>query len=1112
MNRPVFKVIACFYLVFLSFILNAQESPYHFEHLTVNDGLSQSHVQYILQDSKGYMWFATRDGLNKWDGCDFKIYRNDANDTNSISGNRIESIVEDKDGILWIATFLNGLCSYDRSLDKFTQYKLKKEYAQYPDMLKPRDLAIDDKGNLWVFFQEGVGYKNRNEQIIRYTNRDDFFGVSFDELRNKQEIDITDPTFYSDAEVELYIKLCQDSLINTLTLSYLPNSSGSGEYKKIFFDINNDIWFGAQGKGLFQLDQELNIKQYHSNYIKKNQVIGKEVRDVIMTQDSLIWVGTDGDGIHVLNLKNQQVSFVRYNPSDDKSLAGNAVYRMYQDNTGIIWIGHFNDGISFYNKQAHRFETYCHQTSNPNSISPHTVLCIYEDSKQRIWIGTDGGGLNLFDKKTKQFKHFTSKKNKLTTNVITAIHEDNKGNLLLGTWNGGMMIFNPELERVMHSYKYAAGKSPIPTNHIWAFEEDKNGLIWLGALGNTEVNYYNPASMTFGTLSDLAQAPRETTSHIMTIMEDSEGNMWYGTEGGGVYKHIIDTHELLEYKNNPKDTNSLIDDNALTLYEDSKGNIWMGTQCKGVSIYNPQTHTFKLLNKDSGLPSNVIQGVVEDEKGSFWISTSMGICRYNPTEESFEHYNVKDGLQSNEFKYNATYKDKEGYIYMGGMAGLNIFHPKEIKRRTDLPPVYLSDFELFNESMKPGGKNSPLTKTISETDTLILNYKQNVFAISFVALNYNSPQKSKYKYKMQGFDEDYIETESVRRAAYMNLKSGEYTFHVMASNNDGVWNKEGANLLIIIRPPWWKKIWFRISLPFIVIFIIVGYYSYALRLERKNNEKLDRKVTQRTKELETKNEIISETNLLLKERQQLIEEQTQEIVAQRDELLEANSVKDKLFSLITHDLKGPFGAVMGLSELLSDSFDSIDDEKRRNIAGSIKDASNKVYDLLESLLYWSRAQRGDISPTLEDYNIIEILNNNIELAQLQADKKDISIISNYISDEVVLKIDKDLVDIVVRNLLSNAVKFTNEQGQIEVVCTVESDKLVVKVIDNGVGLSKEDISKLLNSNVNHTTLGTNDEKGTGLGFAMSRQFIELLGGKMWVNSKENEGSEFCFSL
>ena len=843
---------AFFLLVhFLGIGLQAQQNNYQFERLTINDGLSQSNAQQIIQDKEGFMWIATQDGLNQFDGYDFTVYRNDPNDNNSISGNRIESIIEDNQGTIWIATYYNGICAFDKATRKFTSYDIIEEESNQT-IADTRRFYIDSEDNLWVFLESGVAIYNKEKDAFRYIGAGTFFnGHCFSANSSVVEYSPDELLFITNTCFDFYLVNKQDFSVKKINAPGLENFSTTRRF--IYKDDKDGIWVGDAGGGLLQYNKAFELLNRYDDTSDSPLRIGSQIRDMLQDESGNYWVGTDATGLYVINERKTDYTSITRNQADSKSIGGNTIYDLYEDKSGIIWISHFNGGVSYYDPNAIRFKAYFHNANDATTISENPVLSIFEDSKGRIWIGTDGGGLNLFNKEEGTFKRYTRERNGFTTNVITAISEDNNGNLLLGTYGGGFMVFNPDTGYI----KYYLNNNPSIQGHIWRFQKDKNGLIWLGILGSNKAYYFDQKTQTISDYETLTGKENILNSQIMTSLEDANDDLWFGTEGGGAYKYLVDEQQMVAFRHQPENPNSLAENVVFTIFEDSRGLIWFGTLNAGVSIFNPSDETFTHLNQNDGLPGNGIMGILEDNNYQFWISTNNGVCLYQPEEKKFTHYTTNDGLQGLEFKYNSSLIDSEGNYYFGGLNGLNVFRPGDIRNNTNKPPVYFTDFKLFNQSVNINDKESPLDKHISATHSIRLSHRQNIFEISYVGINYTATKDNEYKYRMIGFDDDYILTKN-RSVSYMNLPSGKYTFHVMASNNDGVWNEEGAQIAITVLPPWWATWWFRIMMTIIIVGAVLLYFRWRTRKLREDQKALKAKVDEATKEVELRNTRLSQ--------------------------------------------------------------------------------------------------------------------------------------------------------------------------------------------------------------------------------------------------------------
>jgi serine phosphatase RsbU (regulator of sigma subunit)/streptogramin lyase len=483
---------------------------------------------------------------------------------------------------------------------------------------------------------------------------------------------------------------------------------------------------------------------------------------------------------------------------------------------------------------------YRYDPDDDKGLSHKSVLGFHEDKQGNIWIGTDGGGLNRFDPVKKTFTHYRhdpNDKNSLGFDVVKSICEDSRGNLIIGTWSHGLDVFNRQKGVFTHYFsRNQNGKNPSAVD-VWALLKDSQDNIWVGTLGGG-LNLFYPQKDTF---QYFRHDPNDKTTisskDVYVVFEDSENNLWIGTNGGGLNLFDRNKGRFYHYIVDPAKPNSLSSNDIRAIYEDSQGNLWIGTQGGGLNHFNKKDGTFKAYTTADGLPSNTVLGILEDSNGNLWLSTLKGLCKFNPQKNISKNYTVEDGLQDNEFTSTCCLKSKTGKMYFGGINGFNVFQPDNIRDNSNVPPVVLTDFQIFNESVSPDDENALLSKHISETEEITLSYKHSVFSFEFAAMNYTIKEKNKYAYMMEGFDADWNYVGTERKATYTNLDAGNYVFRVKASNNDGVWNEEGVAVKIKITPPPWKTWWAYSLYAIAIIGTILGYLRYKAIEHQKKIER-----------------------------------------------------------------------------------------------------------------------------------------------------------------------------------------------------------------------------------------------------------------------------------
>jgi signal transduction histidine kinase len=677
-------------------------------------------------------------------------------------------------------------------------------------------------------------------------------------------------------------------------------------------------------------------------------------------------------------------------------------------------------------------------------------------------------------------------------------------------------LFNPETGKFI---VYTSENSGLGCNNVISLFNDRSGDFWAGTFWcNGGVNRFDRKTNRFIPFNSANSDLSENT--VFSIYQDYYGVLWMGTNAG-LNCFNKELQKFNKYLPLEKDSSSLSQETVMSIIESPDSTLWVGT-ADGLNKFDRKTQKFKRFYELNGLAGNYIEGMEIDKSGHIWIGTNKGISKFNPKTEKFINFNASHGLQGNEFFRCSHYKDREGYMYFGGTNGFNTFNPEEIKEEVRKPRVVLTDFTVFNQQVSIGGKISPLKKYISEADNIVLAYNQNSFTLEFAALNFISPEETRYAYKLEGFDKNWIFSGSRRVATYTNISPGRYTFRVKVPMNSGIANEEGTSILIEIKPPYWQTWWFRLMAILFITFSLFGFFAYRVRTEKEQNRLLSQIVSERTRELQDKNDLLrrqsdklNETNTLMEERQQRIEEQSQELLFQKNELQEINAqlkelnaTKDKFFSIIAHDIKNPFNSILGFTELLKSQYDKITPEKRKLMIDALASSSNSVYQLLENLLQWSRSQRGILEFKPENIKLKSQIGKILPLLTDTANHKSIEIESHLQDENMLIYADPQMLDTIIRNLVSNAIKFTKNGGRITISAEKTDKKILIKVTDTGIGMSPETIRKIFKIDSSSSTLGTNRETGTGLGLILVKEFVTRHKGKISIESKVDKGSTF----
>ena len=1148
MRRNRVNKIGWFCLFAISVALNSlgQSTHFEFDHYTTKDGLSNGYISSILQDSEGFIWIGTGNGLNRFDGISFKNYYFNAKDTTSIPGSVVNAIIEDSLGNIWVVT-TNGLCLYDRKKDHFSRKRIRVK-GQEINNLFLFACFIDSKGFFW-FNSPGNGiYRfnlNNNPQIFNSVIDAELFLLNEEDASPAYKYYIN--SYIEDENNQIWVASSSNQLFYfdrlhnqfvSQTINHPEVNHFSNKSKLLIKDNKGDFYLSIEDAGLLVWERKKNqFKLYKPNGTDtgpKGDVLDAIAED----KDGLVWIGDrNSEGINIFNKKTRKFIYCQSQESNPYSLNTNKINCIYRDKTGSMWVGGII-GVNKYSPDKIKFKRYFSIPNLPGKLSNNNTLSFAESKMGEIWIGTDGGGLNKMDRKTGEFLHFEdnqSDDNSLSSNTITSICEDHEGTLWMGTYHGGLAR--------MKNGKFHAFY-PDPTNphslsdrNVWYVFEDSKQNLWAGTLSNglelfdRKTNNFHHFKPRFGDSTSLSN------NYITEIYEDSKQNLYIiGNNGVSILDlKAYDFSKMtpdIKFKNllHIENKNSLISNNVYCAMEDNEGDLWFGTVGAGIDKLDHTTGKFTNYSTIDGLPGNSITSILEDSLHHLWLATDKGLAKFNPKTKEVVVFEPKDGLQNMSLKSWAI-QTKNGEMFFGGPDGFNSFYPDRIKstQNQNIPPIVITELRIFNSPVKIGeriNKRILLPDAITGTKELVLTHSENFFTFEFIALDYTTPEKNKYAYMMEGFDKDWVQCGSKREANYTNLDAGEYTFRVKASNNDGVWNEKGTSIKVIILPQWWATWWFRIMIGLIVAIILTSIYY--LRISQFKNQKilLEKLVAQKTYELQNMNsmlvkqaEELNQTNSLLEVRQGQIEEQSEELFVQKesllkmnDELHNLNATKDKFFSIIAHDIKNPFNAILGFTSLLEANFTEWTDEMKLEIINMIHSSSKNLYQLLENLLQWSRSQRGIIEFKPERIELKVLLHSVIDLMKGTADAKNIELTVILPKNELTINADQQMLDTILRNLIGNALKFTNRGGKVQVKVEAIVGFVMIKITDNGVGMQSALLQNLFRIDANFTTPGTNNEIGTGLGLILVKEFVEKHGGEIRVESIVGQGSVFYFTL
>ena len=811
-----------------------------FTHLTSYDGLSDNRINSILQDRRGFMWFATEDGLNRYDGNTFVVYKNNSDDPNTLSANLIQNLIEDGHGNLWIGTW-GGLNKLDPTTERFTHYRYNPDNPNSISDDRVKSLARDSRGYLWVGTVDGGlnKFDQATETFTRYRNDSDgqFVGEINSIIEDShRDIWFTGPRglFHVSPQTGQITRL--PASIDRLAADYLSE------------DKAGNLWMLAYSPVALLVKYDRQAERFTA-YPFGEGAVGVPFSNILEDGQNGLWVASS-QGLYHFDLQTEQFTYrVQRDETTPDSLSDNSVSSIYRDRAGLLWVGTETGGLNILDFRQEQFGSYQHRPGNPGSLLHGLVTAIHQDRNGILWAGFTPLGLDRLDRKTGQVTHYlpgAGSKNALGKGgTLVGIYRDAQGYLWLGGW-GVLNRFDERSGQFKHYQHKPDDPNSLLSNEILCVYEDRSGGLWLGQVSG--LSRFDPATEKFINYQNNPADPASLGSNgVDAIYQDRSGTLWFGTWKGTLSRFDDKTNTFVNLRADSRDPHKLSGGRIYAIHEDRAGILWVGTT-EGLYRYNRENETFTHYTEKQGLPSGVVQCILDDRSGRLWLGTKKGITRFDPQRKTFRNYDVSDGLQSNEFS-EACYEDSQsGERLFGGNNGIITFFPEKIRDNPYVPPVVITSFKIFNKPVSIGAE-SELKKAIPYVDSLTLSHRDNVFSFEFAALSYANSHKNRYRYKLEGFEPDWNEVGSKQRlATYTNLEPSTYVFRVQASNSDGVWNEEGVSLPILITPPWWRTNWFRALFAVNVLTLLWAAYQLRLRqLARQFNMRLEERVGERAR-------------------------------------------------------------------------------------------------------------------------------------------------------------------------------------------------------------------------------------------------------------------------
>lgn len=1197
-------------IIFTLFFLFASYSSYSqnnilFDHITTKDGLPQTVVFSIFQDKKGFIWLGTNNGLARYDGYEFKVYQPDPENINTLSYKGVSHIFEDKQNRLWLTLIDNSVNCFDPATESFERFTYNPSGINPIKWARIHSYLCDSRGTIWLGTNAGlfrfdpatqsfISYVD-NSGIINSLTSKNIFDIKEDnsgniwlatssgiiKVRNIDNIaswpnpiipgskkglnELTIDKLSIDSKNLVWMiskdlgGLCFDPGNNRITV-YQPKTGKDNSKNKNLIDlyINSlgDVFFFSTNP----INQMYLLKKGENRYNQFTLARNDASSEIYYSEDREhnLWIGSL-NGLYKFDYHKNGILNIQNDPLDPASLCGNHIYALMVDRNDILWVSVYKTGVDKVDLKRKMFRYIKKSSLDPlNSIPDNNIVPIINDKHNNYWLGVHDVGVLKYDKNWKKIAAYPidlSSKARLNINLLGVLCEDNYGNIWVGSWSKGIEVINPAKGSIRHLNNTSTGNDFFQGESIRQIVSDSAGDLWITTLNKGLVQYLIKEDR-FIYRSEECKHNFQQNGFYRTVYIDKMNRIWAGSQAGGLEWCDFNNCNFTKFMNVPGNNKSISSNTVYAIYQENDSIYWIGT-AGGLNKFNFETRTFQSYTKHQGLCNNTVYSVLPDESGNLWISTDHGLSRFNIRTQTFTNFYEGDGLLSNDFSSGSYYKTKDGQFFFGAPNGLISFYPKDIVNISHKSIPVPTDLKIFNNLVFVGDTimgDVILKKNLTETRQINLSYYHSVFTIEFAALHYSSPSKIIYQYRLENFDKNWVITDAEHRfATYTNLPAGKYIFHLRSTNNEGIWcNKnDEVSLAIIITPPFWKMVWFRLLIIFLVFSVIAWYINHRTWRLRKQKEMLTQMVHERTSALEETNTSLEEkqeeinlqneelqaqkeslnevnTNLLYQKQEilkqneeldrhrnnleQLVQERTQELQIAKHKAEESDRLKSAFLANMSHEIRTPMNAIMGFSSLLNNK--EVRDEDIQTYTSFILRNSKALLALIDEILDLSKIEANQMMLYKQKVRISEVLADVLSTFQIQANVKGINlkINSSGIHKEIICETDPNRLKQILSNLIGNALKFTTE-GFVEFgVNTEVSGFLTFFIRDTGIGIPKDIgmsvFERFYKVEQNETQL----YGGVGLGLAICKSLIDLMGGRIWYESKTGSGTTFYFTL
>ena len=1061
MNKKyiIYMLLLIILLITTNIVYVSAYNNINFKNITSEDGLLQGTVETIIQDDQGYIWLGTNDGLCRYNGYEFKIYKHDEELENSITNNYIVDIKQDNSGNIWVGT-ANGLSKIDTKTDLITNYNMNDEEKSLSHY-NIGDILITKSGDVLVGTSDGLNiYNEKKDEFYRIFNKDSDLSSQF--IRSLAEDENQNIWVATNNGIDK-IDIKNNKNIISFKTGHGKFDISENDIYVVRYDPKGYIWAGALKEGLNRIDINTNeVKQYKNDDRDEKSLPGNHVKDILRDSSGNLWVGTD-NGLAKYNEQTENFATYKNKIYDKTSLVNDEVFSIQEDESGLIWVGTYA-GISMFDPNTN-IEHYKKDPFDENSISDNSIYGIYEDKDGLLWVGTNSKGVNVINRKNYNVKHLnkTSKDYPISDdNINDVVGIDNK--IFIATKNG----LN-EVDKDLKTINIYNTEDGICNNNITALFADSKKNVWIGTANGISVLNTNTNEII--DITDILTNHNIEDQYIKVIYEDSKGNYWVGCFiDGGLVKIDPNKRTIENYRNKKEDKTSISSNNIRSIVEDKNGNIYIGTSY-GLNKLNESNNTFERYLEKDGLSNNTVYGLLVDDNNNLWASTNLGISKLDTNTMTFETFNIIDGFQGNEFNGRAYYKNKSGELFFGGINGLNIFRPNDINRSRYVPTVIFDEFKV----------NGKVYKDINNQE---FKYNENTINISVFISNYKNTKNIQYMYKLEGVSDSWDISRS-NNINYSDLAPGTYTLKIKARSYSGKVSDESA-VKFIIKPPIWKS---KAAILIYLIIITIVIYRTINSVKRLDNL-VKNKTLQLTKEMEKNDKLLKK-------------------------VIELEKRKNNYFVNLSHELRTPLNVISSTEQLVTElnkSKDGIGKSKLNGCMQVVRRNTKRLLNLINNIIDTAKIESGSYQLNIREHDIVYIVEEATLSLKDYIERKGIELIIDPEMEEKIIKCDEHEIERCIVNLVSNAAKFTPEGGTIEVTIEDLDEKVKIIVKDTGIGIDKKYHDSIFNRFNQVIDQGAESKGGSGLGLTITKQIIDMHGGQISVESELGKGCKFIIIL